>query len=173
MPYVSALSAMSAYAGTESARSTTSTQNTSSTQTTMANSSLSITDFYQLLATQLQYQDADNPMDTAEMMGQLVQTQMSQAIDQMSSAVADLTTVNLLNYATSMMGQEVTVAQVDENGNYTGKEVRGTVTGVSLGSVPTVVVNGEEYSLVQIMSVGDVPEDTGDTKKPEDGNTNV
>lgn len=123
--------------------------------------SLTMTDFYQLLATQLQYQDADNPMDTGEMMSQLVQTQMSQTIDQMTSAISDLTTVNMFSYASSMMGKEVTVAEVDDKGNYTGKETKGTVEGVSLGSVPTITIDGKEYSLMQIMSVGTVPQDSG------------
>lgn len=128
---------------------------------------LSMTDFYQLLATQLQYQDADNPMDTAEMMSQLVQTQMSQTIDQMTTAISDLTTVNMFSYAASMMGKEVTVAEVDEQGNYTGKETKGLVEGVSLGSVPTITIDGKEYSLMQIMSVGVVAEkpEASDTKE--------
>lgn len=135
--------------------------------------SLTITDFYKLLATQLQYQDADNPMDTAEMMNQLVQTQMSQSISLMTTAVNDLATVNMYSYATSMMGKTVTVAEVDENGNYTKETTTGVVTGISLGSVPVIYIDGKEYSLVQIMSIGDVPppEETEDPSEGGDGQT--
>ena len=129
-----------------------------------------MSDFYKLLATQIQYQDADNPMDTSEMVSQLVQNQMSDAITQMSTAVSDLSTVNLLNYASSMMGKEVTVAEVDKDGYYTGEELKGVVSGVSLGTVPTVVIDGKEYSLVQIMGVGTVPEKP-DPEEPDEGDT--
>lgn len=129
-----------------------------------------MSDFYTLLATQIQYQDADNPMDTSEMVSQLVQNQMSEAITQMSTAVSDLSTVNLLNYASSMMGKEVTVAEVDKDGYYTGEELKGVVSGVSLGTVPTVVIDGKEYSLVQIMGVGTVPEKP-DPEEPDEGDT--
>ncbi len=170
MPDISALASTSLYntAGTarttSSASGTVDTSNVSSPQTSLsmqATQTVTMTDFYQLLATQLQYQDADNPMDTSEMMGQLVQTQMSQMIQQMTTAVSDLTTVNLMNYASSMMGKQVTIAEVDKSGKYTGSEITGVVTGVTLGTTPSVVVNGKEYSIVQIMSVGQVPEDEG------------
>ncbi|HCR82063.1 MAG TPA: flagellar hook capping protein, partial [Lachnospiraceae bacterium] len=64
-------------------------------------SGLSINDFYKLLAAQMQYQDADNPMDTSEMMAQMVQTHMIEAITNMS-------TINTITYASSMVGKEVT-----------------------------------------------------------------
>ena len=124
---------------------------------------LTIGDFYKLLATQLQYQDADNPMDTAEMMNQLVQTQMSQAIDAMTTAVSDLATVNLYSYASSMMGKQVTVAEVDENGNYTKQETTGTVTGVMLGSSPSICINGKQYALAQVMNIGEKGESVPET----------
>ena len=87
-----------------------------------------MTDFYTLLAAQMKYQDADNPMDTSEMMASMVQTQMIQAISEM-------TTMQMTTYAASMIGKEVTVAEVDANGQYTGDKV-GTVTSVLLGSSP-------------------------------------
>ncbi len=182
MPDISALSTVSTLntaVAQRTSTNTSSTQNTDSVRdtATVANTEnvtnksayeISMSDFYTLLATQIQYQDADNPMDTSEMMSQLVQNQMSEAITQMSTAVSDLTTVNLLNYSTSMMGKEVTLAEVDDRGNYTGEETKGVVTGVTLGSTPTVVVNGKEYSIVQIMGVGDVPEKE-DSEKPGEG----
>lgn len=131
-------------------------------------SSLTMTDFYKLLATQLQYQDADNPMDTGEMMNQLVQTQMSQSIQQMTTAISDLSIVNMFSYASSMMGKEVTVAEVDKDGKYTGEETKGVVTGITLGDIPSIYINGKEYSLVQVMSVGEVPEKVEEPDEGED-----
>ena len=125
---------------------------------------MDMTDFYKLMAVQLQYQDMDNPMDTGEMMNQLVQTQMAQAITQMTTAISDLSTVNMFSYASSLMGREVTVAEVGDNGQYSGKETKGTVTGVTLGATPSIFVDGKEYSLVQVMSVGQVPSGSSEEK---------
>lgn len=172
MPDISALASTSLYAGNtaQNVRTTGSTSTTDSSLSEKAVTSLSMTDFYELLATQLQYQDADNPMDTSEMMNQLVQTQMSQMIDQMTAAVTDLTTVNLMSYASSMMGKEVTLAEVNSSGMYTGEETTGVVTGVTLGTNPSVVVDGKEYSIVQIMSVGEVPKkEDNETQTPGTG----
>lgn len=175
----SALSNLSMYGNsataTSAARSSTASKTEDTTDTSLAKETknpyeLTMSDFYTLLATQIQYQDADNPMDTSEMVSQLVQNQMSEAITQMSTAVSDLSTVNLLNYASSMMGKEVTVAEVDKDGYYTGEELKGVVSGVSLGTVPTVVIGGKEYSLVQIMGVGTVPEKP-DPEEPDEGDT--
>ncbi len=122
-----------------------------STRNTGSNG-LSVDDFYALLATQIKYQDADNPMDTSEMMAQMVQTQMIDAITQMSL-------MNTTTYASSMVGQTVTVAEVDEYGNYTGEDITGVVSGTILGVNPTIQVEGKEYFLSQIVAVG--------TAKPE------
>ena len=175
----SALSNLSMYGNsataTSAARSSTASKTEDTTDTSLTKETknpyeLTMSDFYTLLATQIQYQDADNPMDTSEMVSQLVQNQMSEAITQMSTAVSDLSTVNLLNYASSMMGKEVTVAEGDKDGYYTGEELKGVVSGVSLGTVPTVVIDGKEYSLVQIMGVGTVPEKP-DPEEPDEGDT--
>lgn len=124
------------------------------------NSTMSLQDFYYLLAAQLKYQDADNPMDTAEMMGTMVQTQMIQAISQM-------TQTNVTTYAASMIGKEVTVAEMDKDGMYTGDK-KGTVTGVLLGDNPLIFVDGKAYYLSQIVAVGEIPKDDAATK-PDEG----
>ncbi len=123
---------------------------TMATSTNEAPGTLTMNDFYELLAAQLKYQDADNPMDTAQMMEQMVQTQMIDAITQMSA-------MNMTTYASSMMGKEVIVAEVDMNGLGTGVNVSGVVTGVILGNDPIIYVDGTAYSMGQIMAVGDIP----------------
>ncbi len=132
------------------------------TPTTEANASLTMTDFYTLLAAQMKYQDADNPMDTSEMMASMVQTQMIQAINEM-------TTMQMTTYASSFIGKEVTVAKVDSNGQYAGEE-SGTVTGVLLGSSPMIFIGDKAYYLNQIMSVGKIPETEGSGNSGETGN---
>ncbi len=113
---------------------------------------LTTDDFYELLAAQLKYQDADNPMDTAEMMNQMVQTQMIEAITQM-------TTTNLMQYTMSMMGKELTMADIDEaTGVFNGQTTTGEITGIIFGDDPILFIGEQDYRLSQIMSVGTIPE---------------
>ena len=140
------------------------------TNVSASSTELTMTDFYQLLAAQLKYQDADNPMDTSQMMAQMVQTQMITALTHMTTAISDLSLVNTTSYAVSMVGKEVTIAEVDEDGKYTGKEIKGTVTGVGLGTNPTVFVDGKSYAISQLMSIGETKKaetTQPDTETPE------
>lgn len=133
-----------------SSATTTYTRN----EVSASSAALTMTDFYTLLAAQLKYQDADNPMDTSEMMAQMVQMQMITTLNEMSTAISDLSLVDTTSYAVSMIGKEATIALVDDNGYYTGEEVTGTITSVNLGTDPTVTVNGQTYSLSQMMTIG-------------------
>ncbi len=138
------------------------------TKTDSTSGTLTVDDFYTLLATQMKYQDADNPMDTAEMMNQLVQTQMIEAIVQMSQ-------INSTQYGMSMVNQTVTVVEVDDfgvpileyddEGEATQKTTTGVVNGVLMGSVPSIFIGDKEYSLSQVMTVGTVP---GISEVPEE-----
>ncbi len=126
---------------------------------------LTMTDFYTLLAAQLRYQDADNPMDTSEMMAQMVQSQMIQTITQLSE-------VTITTYAASMAGKEVTVAEVDSKGQYTGENTVGVVESVVFsGNTPILFVNGKGYYMSQLMAIGKVPdmEGNGEIEKPGEG----
>jgi flagellar basal-body rod modification protein FlgD len=144
MSDVSGISTYSTYADIYGTSSTSSSSSTS----------LTINDFYKLLAAQIQYQDADNPMDTSEMMAQLVQTQMIQAIEQMSQ-------INVISYAASMVGKEVTMAEISAtSGNFTGETTSGVVEGVLMGDDPILYVNGNGYYLSQIMTVGTTGSDS-------------
>lgn len=122
---------------------------------------LTMTDFYKLMAAEMKYQDPDNPMDTSELMSQMVQSKMI-------TAMAQMTSTSMITYATSMLGKEVTVAEVDAQGRGTGEYTKGAITGVSLaGDSPTVFIGDKEYKMSQIMSVGDVKmnePDKGDDK---------
>lgn len=118
---------------------------------------MSIEDFYKILAAQLKYQDADNPMDTSEMMAQMVQTQMIETINQMNQ-------ISTITYASSMVGKEVTVALIDETGRSTGETKTGIVTGATLYDFPPrLVVDGERYMISQVTILGS----TGETKPPD------
>lgn len=126
--------------------------------------SLDMSDFYELMAAQMKYQDMDNPADTSQMLTMMVQSQMIQAITNMSAT-------NTTSYAASLVGKEVTVAETDAQGAYKGDK-SGIVTGVILGDDPLVLVDGKSYKLSQVMAVGEVPEGNegaGDVDDKQDG----
>lgn len=142
---------------------------TASTSGTSSTTGMSVSDFYKLLAAQMRYQDADNPMNTSEMMSQMVQTQMIEAITNMS-------TINTITYASSMIGKEVTMAEVDSSGKFTGAKTSGTVTGILMGENPILFMGDKSYYMAQIMTVGKVPEagesgDNGSGEAENGGNT--
>ena len=114
-------------------------------ESSASSTELTMTDFYQ---------DADNPMDTSQMMAQMVQTQMISALTHMTTAINDLSLVNTTTYAVSMVGKDVTVAELDEKGQYTGNQIAGIVSGVALGTNPLIYIDGKSYSLSQVMNIG-------------------
>lgn len=124
-------------------------------------STLGMQDYFKLLSAQLQYQDMSNPMSNSEMMAQLTQMAMVEAMN--TSTQTSVTT-----YASQMLNKEVTVAELDETtGKMTGKVV-GVVEGVDLSSTsPTVYVNGKGYALTQLMSLGKVPEEKDEADKDD------
>lgn len=135
--------------------------------------SLTMQNFYELLATQMKYQDADNPMNISDMVSQMAQTRMIEVNEQMIQSINQMSHINVTGYATGMMGKEVRVALKDKNGMYTGENLVGTVEGVSLYDlVPKVFINGEAYELSQIMSVGTVPEPPKEEDKGENQEKN-
>ncbi len=140
------------------------------------NSMLSMDDFWKLLAAQLRYQDMSNPMSNSEMMGQLTQMATMSAMDGMSTivntAMSNMAQISLSTYATTLLGREITVADVDKNGDLVGTTT-GVVEGLSLtGSNPYLYINGKEYNLSQIMSMGKLPqkeEEGGDETGKDEG----
>lgn len=139
------------------------------------NSEMSMDDFWQLMAAQLQYQDLSNPMSNSEMMNQMTQMATMNAMTEVSNAVANfavvtnnLSQVTLTGYSTGMIGKEVTVATLDESGKVNGEKT-GVVTGVDLTGAQYVYIDGEKYALTQIMSVGDVPKKEDTEEKPDSG----
>lgn len=125
---------------------------------------LDMTDFLTLMVTEMQNQSIDNTADTSDMLNQLVQMQMVQALVNMTDA-------SIMSYSASLVGKTVTVAQYDKDG--TMKEVVGEVTGTGTYNGEQVIFVGDKYySLSDILAVGTLPpkqpEDGGETTKPEE-----
>ena len=131
-----------------------------------ANNTLSFQDMLMLMVTQLQNQTIDNTADTNDMMNQIIQMTVMQAITKMSTQVDDLTEANILSYSASLVGQTVTVPIYDSKGNIVSEKV-GEVTATGTYNGQRVIFMGDEYYPInQIMAVGKLPE-----KKPATGET--
>lgn len=125
---------------------------------------LSFEDMLLLMVTQFQNQSIDNQADTNDMMNQLIQMTVMQAMTEVSTQVKELTTANVMSYAASLVGKEVTLGVYDEKGNIVEKVgvVQGTGT---YNGAQVIFVDGESYFLSSIMGVGRLPE----MNKPGDG----
>lgn len=138
---------MSSYIGDIAAM--TSTQSTSSVKKGSDSFGLDMTDFLKMMVAQFQNQDPENAADTSDMLNQMVQMSMIQAI-------ADITDAVSLSYSASLVGKEVTVGTFDSEGKL--QEVVGTVTGTgSYNGDPVIYVDGQMYSMSSIMAVGRLP----------------
>ncbi|MGE4275672.1 MAG: flagellar hook capping FlgD N-terminal domain-containing protein [Lawsonibacter sp.] len=132
--------------------STTAAQNSTNTN---AGSALDMTDFLSLMVAMFQNQDIDNTASTSDMMNQMVQMSVVQAISDISTLINDSTT---LTYAASLVGKEVTIGQ------YVGgdlQELVGTVTGTgTLNGQQVIFIGDDSYYLSDIMAIGRLPETT-------------
>ena len=138
---------MSSYIGDIAAL--TSMQSTSSVKKNSDSFGLDMTDFLKMIVAQFQNQDPENAADTSDMLNQMVQMSMIQAI-------ADITDAVSLSYSASLVGKEVTVGTFDSEGKL--QEVVGTVTGTgSYNGDPVIYVDGQMYSMSSIMAVGRLP----------------
>ena len=123
-----------------------------------ANNTLSFQDMLMLMVTQLQNQTIDNTADTNDMMNQIIQMTVMQAITEMNTKVEDLTEANILSYSASLVGKTVTMAILDDNGNLAGEKVgEVTATGTYNGQ-RVIYVDGERFPINQILAVGTLPE---------------
>ena len=128
-----------------------------------SNLDLDMTDFIQLMITQLTSQGIDDTMDTSEMLNQMVQMQMITSMVNMTDAVT-------MNYSASLVGKEVTVGKYGEDGKL--QEICGTVTGTGTmdGQQVIFIDDDEYYYLSDIMAVGKLPpKEEEDDKETGDG----
>lgn len=149
-----------------SAQSRTQTARTDSTYTGNININikdeedqfgLDFEDFLQLMVQQLQNQTMDNTADTGEMLNQMVQMSTVQMLSSVKESMQTMVDANMLTYAASLVGKEVTVGQYDEKGNLT--QIVGQVTGTgTYQGLPVIFVNGKQYYLYEIMAIGKIPE---------------
>ena len=139
-----------------------------------SNTDLTFEDMLLLMVTQLQNQTIDNQADTNDMMNQMIQMTVMQAITEMSTQIEDLTNANIMSYSASLVGKEVTVGVLDPRTGLLANEIVGTVTATGPSNGQQVIFIGDQYfPLSSIMAVGTLPETAVDgtdtTIKPDDG----
>jgi flagellar basal-body rod modification protein FlgD len=129
---------------TSAVNSATTATTTSSTSTDSANS-LDFSEFIQLLATELKYQDPDNPVSGTEYVSQMAQISSLSALSTINSSVNNAE-------AYSLIGKEATYSTTDTSGaTVTGT---GTVQSVTIsGSNTYVDVGGTTVDLSSITTV--------------------
>ena len=119
---------------------------------TKAGKDLQMEDFLQLMVATFQNQTIDNQADISDMMNQMVQMSVVQAITNISTLITDTSN---MTYAASLVGKEVTVAQ--DNGR-TVNQVTGKVTGTGmLDGTPVIFIGDKSYWLSDVLSIGDLP----------------
>ena len=146
--------------------STTDTESTTKTQEWNAvfvdenDNNLSMDSFLKLMVTQLTNQDFMNPVDDSQFITQMAQFSTLQAMSEMSSNMKN-------NYVLSLVGQEVTCAKFNVSGNLvkeTGKVERVTLSDNEFA----LYVNGEKFTLSQIMELGKKSEAADDTDEADE-----
>lgn len=136
-----------------------------------AGSDLVMDDFLKLMVAQFQNQSIDSTADTTEMMNQMVQMSVIQAITNLSTLVTDSTN---LSYAASLVGKDVTIG---ERVGSKVEQILGTVTGTgTLDGEQVVFLNNKEtpYKISDILAVGSIPKSipkTGTLEEQQAENT--
>ena len=117
---------------------------------------LNMTDFLKLMLAQFQNQSIDDTADTSEMLNQMVQMQMIQAITNMTDA-------SMMSYAASLVGKDVTIGIYDDKGML--QEIEGTVSATGTYNGEQVIFVGDTcYGLSQILAIGHLPNQNVENK---------
>jgi flagellar basal-body rod modification protein FlgD len=113
-------------------------------------SDLGMEDFLKLMVAQFQNQDPDNAADTSDMLNQMMQMTVIQAIQNITDATSSM-------YSASLVGKEVTLGQYNKQGIL--EEIVGTVTATGMyGGKQVVFVDDKSYYLSDVMAIGKLPE---------------
>ena len=109
---------------------------------------LSQQDFLKLLVTQMTSQDPLKPTDAQDLLSQMTQFSTLNANTALQTQLAQMQNLNEFSEAGTLLGKQVTL-QIDNS-----TTAQGVVSGVDTsGDVPQIIVNGQPYSLAQVLSV--------------------
>lgn len=134
-----------------------------------AGKSLDMEDFLTLMVATFQNQDIDNTADTNDMMNQMVQMSVIQAITDISKLISDSTN---MTYGASLVGKEVTIGRYNSFGKM--EEITGVVTGTGqLDGKQVVFIGDDTYMVSDIMAVGRMPSTDTDNKTDDKTDTDT
>lgn len=132
---------------------------------------LTIESFVRLLATQLQNQDVTNPMESSDMMNQMTQMAMVQALSTLTEVTTASSNMSATSYVAGLIGKEVTVAVTTENSAGV-PIISGSKTGIVetinlTGGEPTFRIQGDttDYPLAYLLGIGDVTDSVNDSNQ--------
>jgi flagellar basal-body rod modification protein FlgD len=105
--------------------------------------------YLNLLITQLQNQDPLNPMDNNQMTSQMAQLSELQQMENMSSTFSQVLSSTQLQYATSLIGKDVSYTPTGQTTAVTGQ-----VQGVEMSSgTAMVIVNNQQVDPALITDI--------------------
>ncbi len=112
-------------------------------------------DYMTLLVTQLRNQNPLEPMTNQEMAAQLAQFSQLQQLETLNRSFSGVLASVQRNYASSLIGKEVSFEATAENG--ATETTTGTVTEVSLGDEGEIVlsVGNQKVNLSDVTSIRD------------------
>lgn len=138
---------MSAISSISSSLVTTDDTTTTSSSSSSATSSIDFDSFVQLLATELQYQDPTNPVDSTEYVAQMASFA---SLDKLNTIGNSMDAYE----AYSLIGKTVTYTTTDSSGNSTTSS--GTVDYVTVSdSTPYLNIDGTSVELSSVTKVAD------------------
>jgi flagellar basal-body rod modification protein FlgD len=123
-------------------------QNNSNDITSAVTQTLSQQDFLKLLVTQMTSQDPLNPTNSQDLLSQMTEFSTLNANTALQSQMSQMQTLSEYSEAGSLLGKQVSL-QLDDT-----TTAQGVVTGVDTSTdSPQIIVNGQHYSLAQVISV--------------------
>lgn len=113
---------------------------------------MDMTDYLKLMVASFQNQSIDDVASTSDMMNQMVQMTVVQALTNLNTLVTE---TNTLNYAASMVGKNVTIGQRDGDDYVT---FQGTVTGTGmLNGEQVIFLDDRVYKISDVVAIGSMP----------------
>ena len=130
-----------------------------------AGKDLDMSDYMQLMIASFQNQSIDDVASTSDMMNQMVQMSVVQALQHLSQIVSDS---NSMSYAAALVGKDVTIGIQDGQNLST---VVGNVAGTGMldGELVLYLTDGDMYKLSDVIAVGKVPANVRTIEADENG----
>ncbi|HVN13060.1 MAG TPA: flagellar hook capping FlgD N-terminal domain-containing protein [Kineosporiaceae bacterium] len=144
---------MTSVASTTGTSSTTLSPTGTSAGTTPS-TSMDQDTFLKLLVAQLKYQDPSNPADATQFLSETAQFTVVQKLEALSTLDQQVLDATRSQSASGLIGKQVTYS------DYAGATRTGTVTGTTVGSTPTLTVDGTQVALDRVTAVGTVTSPT-------------